>query len=344
MKTPRELGFRMPAETHPQDAIWLAWPHCAEIWYGNHEAVLACFVALIRELAFTERVRLLVPGPDVERDAVERLRRAEVQRSNVEFIPIPTNDFWMRDNGPIFLIDGRGGKAVVDWGFNGWGSKFGPSNLDDVVPLRISERGGWRCFQPDLVLEGGAVEVDGEGTILTTEQCLLNPNRNGAKSREDLEPFLRDYFGAAKVVWLGRGLSRDHTDGHVDNLARFVGPAHVLAVATQDSSHPDFEACRENLARLSASRDAKGRALRVVELPLPEPTRIAGEEVSPSYANFIIGNRVVAAPIYGLATDQAALEILAAAFPDRRVVGLRADDILSGGGSLHCISQQEPTA
>jgi agmatine deiminase len=334
----------MPAETHPQDAIWLAWPHREEIWYGNHEAVLSCFVALIRELAVTERVRLLVATPDVERDAAERLGRAEAQRPHIEFVRIPTNDFWMRDNGPIFLIDGRGGKALVDWGFNGWGGKFGPCDLDDVVPLRIAERGGWRCFQPGLVLEGGAVEVDGEGTVLTTEQCLLNPNRNGEKTREDWEPLLCDYFGAAKVLWLPRGLSSDHTDGHIDNLARFAGPARVLASATEDSSHPDFEACRENLAILKASRDAKGRTLEVVELPLPEPTRIAGEDVSPSYANYIVGNRVVAAPIYGLATDQAALEILAAAFPDRRVVGLRADDILSGGGSLHCISQQEPTA
>lgn len=342
MNTPRQLGFRMPAETHRQLAVWLAWPHVAEIWYGNHPQVLDCFTRLLCELSRSERVRLLVPNPDIRQDASNRLLDANAELANVEFHEIPTNDFWMRDNGPIFLIDGRGGKAVVDWGFNGWGGKFGPYDLDDVVPLRIAERYGLPCFEPGVILEGGSVEVDGEGTALTTEQCLLNPNRNGIRSKHDLEPLLCDYFGAAKVVWLGQGLSSDHTDGHIDNLARFVAPGHVVVVATQDPAHPDFEICRDNLAILRASRDAKGRPFRVTEIPLPFPTEIAGEQVSPSHANFILGNQVVVVPTYGLATDQPALDVLATVFPDRRVVGLDASDILSGGGSLHCITQQEP--
>lgn len=342
MTTPRELGFRMPAEWRPQEAIWLAWPHDESLWYGNYEAVLACFANLVRELARSERVRLLVPDASVRDLAARRLADVDAHRTNIEWFEIPTNDFWMRDNGPIFLCDDAGQKAIVDWGFNGWGGKYGPCDLDDAVPVRIAEHFGLRCFQPDLILEGGSVDVDGEGTLLTTRQCLLNPNRNPSRGETEIEAYVRDYFGVERILWLDDGLCSDHTDGHIDNLARFVGPAHVAVVATEERSHPDYESTQRNLASLRTSRDALGRRLQLTLLPLPMPTTMVGEEVSPSYANFIIANRVVLVPTYGLETDSTALDIVSRLFPNRRIVGLPSRDILSGGGSLHCISQQQP--
>lgn len=342
MTTPRELDFRMPAEWSPQQAIWLAWPHDESLWYGNYDSVLIGFANLVRELSRTERVRLLVPNESIRATAAQELTRASADPNNIEWFEIPTNDFWMRDNGPIFLCNGDGQKAIVDWGFNGWGGKYGPCDSDDAVPTRIAERFGLHCFLPNLILEGGSVDVDGEGTLLTTRQCLLNANRNPERTEDEIETLVRDYFGVDRVIWLDQGLASDHTDGHIDNLARFVGPARVAVVATEDRSHPDYESTRQNLDILRASRGADGRPLELTLLPLPAPTMIAGEEVSPSYANFIIANRVVLVPTYGLASDASALELLSQLFPTRRVIGLPSTDILSGGGSLHCISQQEP--
>ena len=341
-RTPRDIGYRMPAEFEPQECIWLAWPHVAEIWPGNHEQVELAYGRLLAELSPTEQIRLIVENDAVIQRAVDIMVAADADMPAVDFLKFPTNDIWMRDNGPIFLTHPDGAKVIVDWGFNGWGDKYGPYDQDDVLPKRIAQANEITCFEPGLILEGGSVEVNGQGLLLTSEQCLLNPNRNGNKNQEDLEPFLRDYFGIEQILWLKHGLAHDHTDGHIDNLARFVEPDHVVAVATTDESHPDYHTTRENIDILLSSWTTDGRPLRVTPIPLPYPITDEPETLSPSYANFIIGNQVVIVPTYGCELDAQVLEILAGVFPTRRVVGLDGFEILRGGGSFHCISQQEP--
>lgn len=343
-KTPRERGLRMPAEWEPQEAVWLAWSDLPELWPGNFEGVERSYAELVALLSRTERVRLLVRSDDVRQRVLELVRQRDGRPENVETAMIPYDDCWMRDNGPIFLVDPSGRKSIVDWGFNGWGDKFGPYDQDDLVPRRIAEARGLEWFDPGMVLEGGSIENNGQGLLLTSEECLLNPNRNGSLSRTAIEEKVLAYFAAERMIWLKRGLIHDHTDGHIDNLARFVDVDHVVAVAADDPDHPDYESTRENLAILRAGRTIAGAPLRVTTLPLPPPILMEEESMSPSHANFILANRVVIVPTYGLGTDEQAIEILREVFPDRSVVGLASNDILRGGGSLHCISQQEPPA
>jgi agmatine deiminase len=333
----------MPAEWERQSAVWLAWSDEAELWPGNIDGVERAYTELVKELAVTERVRLLVQDESRRYRVRATLSAADVKLTSVELFTIPYDDCWMRDNGPIFLTKDKD-RLIVDWGFNGWGDKFGPYDRDDEVPVHIARELGIECVQPGLILEGGSIETNGQGTLLTSEQCLLNPNRNGEQSREDIEPMLLDYFGARKVIWLNRGLIHDHTDGHIDNIARFVAADHVLLAMPDSSAHPDYDAMRENQAILRSSTTADGEPIRVTTIPLPLPTAVEEEWMSPSPANYILGNGVVVMPTYDLGTDERGLETLKTLFPYRRVVGLPALDILRGGGSFHCISQQEPAA
>ena len=332
----------MPAEWEPQEAIWLAWSDLAELWPGNFPGVEDAYLRLVGTLSQSELVRLLVRSDDVKRHASKLLAERGARADNIQYYVMPYDDCWMRDNGPIFLTNSAGKKLIIDWGFNGWGDKFGPYDQDDVVPQHIAKLFGLECILPGIILEGGSIENNGQGLIMTSEQCLLNTNRNGEKTREDLEPYLIDYFCADKVIWLKQGLVNDHTDGHIDNLARFVAPDHVVAVKAEDPSHPDYDSTRENLEILRSSKDVKGRSLRVTTIPLPPPMEVAGESMSPSHANFILANHLIVVPTYGTETDDQAIAILAKIFPDRRVVGQPSLDILLGGGSFHCISQQEP--
>lgn len=333
----------MPAEWEPQAGIWLAWSDEPDLWPGNFAEVEASYVDLITVLSRTERVRLLVRGEAHEAHVRSLLAAKDARLDHVECLAIPYDDCWMRDNGPIYLTDANGRKIIVDWGFNGWGDKFGPYDRDDVVPQKIAELQHLECLVPGWILEGGSIDNNGAGLLLTTEQCLLNPNRNGAKQREDLEPLLHGYFGARQVLWLRQGLCHDHTDGHIDNLTRFVATDHVVTVVGEDPGHPDRDVTEENLETLRSFRDPAGKPIQISTIPLPPPIEPAGEEaMSPSHANFILANKVVVVPTYGLGTDEKALATLTELFPGRRVVGLPSADILRGGGSFHCISQQEP--
>ena len=332
----------MPAEWEPQEAIWLAWSDLAELWPGNFSGVEDAYLRLVGTLSQSELVRLLVRDESVKLHARNLLAERGARSENIQYFVLPYDDCWMRDNGPIFLTHPSGKKIVIDWGFNGWGDKFGPYDKDDVVPQHIAKTLGLECFQPGIILEGGSIENNGQGLLMTSEQCLLHTNRNGAKTRADLEPYLFDYFGADKVIWLHQGLVNDHTDGHIDNLARFVASDHVVAVVAEDASHPDYDSTHENLGILRSSKDARGRSLRVTTIPLPPPLEVEGEAMSPSHANFILANHLIVMPTYGFETDGQALAILSKIFPDRRVVGQPSIDILRGGGSFHCISQQEP--
>ncbi len=264
--------------------------------------------------------------------------------SGVACLPMEHDDSWIRDNGPTFVIDGQGAVAGVNWQFNGWGERYTPYDKDAAVPGAVLQHLELPCYDAPLVLEGGSIHVDGEGTLLTTEQCLLNPNRNPELARDEIEELLRAYLGLRRVIWLGQGLEDDETDGHVDNLACFVRPGVVLAMTTEDTDDGNYEALADNLERLRAARDAKGRELEVIEIPQPEAE--AGEDgrrLSKSYVNFYIANGGVVMPSFEDGKDKTAYEIVGKCFPQRGVRQVPASDIVRGGGGIHCITQQQPS-
>jgi agmatine deiminase len=342
--TPNSLaarGFRMPAEWAPHAATWLSWPHKESSWPGKLERIPRFWVEMVRALSPGETVNILVNEAAPAAQVRETLTRAGVGLDNVRLHEVPTDDAWMRDHGPTFVT--RGGEtALVDWRYNAWGGKYPPWEQDDAVPRALEAILGLPRVEPGIVLEGGSIEVDGEGTLLTTEQCLLNPNRNPSLTREQIEQHLCDHLGARRVLWLGDGILGDDTDGHVDDLTRFVAPATVVTVVEDDPADPNHAVLAENLERLRAMRDAAERPLRVVTLPMPRPVEYDGQRLPASYANFYIGNAAVLAPIFNCDRDAAALATLRRLFPTRHVVGVDATDLVWGLGAFHCVTQQQP--
>jgi len=343
--TPASLGYRMPAEWERHRGTWLSWPHKEASWPGKFERIPPIFARMVRELADREEVHVNVAGPEAEA-AVRRLLADEgAGTGNVFFHYIPTNDAWCRDHGPIFVERETAGgieQAIVDWSFNAWGGKYPPYDLDDAVPVRIGEELGLRVFSPGMVLEGGAVDVNGRGTLLTTEACLLHPNRNPGLSRGEIEERLRAYLGVRHILWLGDGIAGDDTDGHVDDLARFVDPETVVAVVEEDPRDENYEPLQENLKRLRSMRDQDGRPLRVETLPMPRPIRHEGQRLPASYANFYIANGVILLPGYDPPRDEVARDTLQRLFPTRRVVVIDCTDLVWGLGAFHCVTQQWP--
>ena len=271
--TPRSLGYRMPAEWEPHEATWLSWPHNPETWPGNFEPVPAIFADIVAALREHEEVRILAGTEELEASARAALRARGCPESNVRFLRIPTNDAWMRDHGPIFVVHPERGVAITDWKYNAWGGKYPPYDLDDRVPSRINETLRLPIFGPGIVLEGGSIDVNGRGTLLTTESCLLNPNRNPGLTKRPIEEHLAEFLGAHNVLWLGDGIAGDDTDGHVDDLSRFVGPATVVTAVEEDPADENFRALRGNLERLRAMKDEAGRPLEVIPLPMPPAIR-----------------------------------------------------------------------
>ncbi|HEU4537288.1 MAG TPA: agmatine deiminase family protein, partial [Polyangiaceae bacterium] len=318
--------------------VWLAWPSAADLWGDNLAPAREAFAALALAVSSPdERLEVLVPDAAREAEA-----RAALAGANARFHRVPFGDIWLRDTAPIFLRDGRGALAAACFRFNGWGGKYVLAG-DEGVSARVAALSGVPAFAAEFVLEGGSVDVDGEGTCLTTEECLLNPNRNPGLGRGELERGLADMLGAPEVIWLGRGLVNDHTDGHVDNIARFVAPGAVVCMEPRAPDDPNREALEAVRHDLAAARDARGRRLEV--LTLPSPGRVLGPEgevVAASSVNFYIGNKSVVVPTYGSPYDDEIVERLGAMFPGRRAVGVRADAILTGGGAFHCITQQQP--
>jgi len=341
--SPRLSGYRWPAEWETQQAVWLAWPHDASLWPIDLDPVWETIADLVVELAAVQRVDLLVQNRDVilraERFIKESRRRRNVAAGQVVFHSIATDDSWLRDIGPIF-INREGQQAAVGWNFNGWG-KFVPFDTDAKVGGAVAESLGIELFRPNVVLEGGAIDTNGRGLVITTEQCLLNPNRNPGLGKADYEKLLSDYLSAEQVVWLGEGLHNDHTDGHVDVVTRFTSPNSVVTLMTNDRNDPSFPALDENRRRLKAVR-IDDLPLRIVELPLPDPLMFEGQRLAAGYANFVIANGLIVVPTYGCDADAAAMKIIGEQFPDRRVVGLSAIELLKGGGAFHCLSQQQP--
>lgn len=340
--TPAGLGYRLPAEWEPHAATWLSWPRNRDSWPGAFEPVPGIWAELVRTLCEHEPVHILAGGEAVKAEA----GRLVGQLPGVTIHDIPTNDAWMRDHGPLFLIGPQGTRpALVHWRYNAWGGKYPPFDLDQQVPRLVAEMLGYRRFEPGIVLEGGAIDVNGRGTLLTTEQCLLNPNRNPGLAKSDIERYLADYCGARHVIWLGGGIEGDDTDGHIDELARFVGPRVVVAAIEVDSTDPNHAPLADNLARLLAARDEQGRPLELVTLPMPRPLYHGEQRLPASYMNFYIANGVVIVPQFDDdRADRQALETLAGLFPTRRVRGIRAVDLVWGLGAFHCITQQQPVS
>jgi agmatine deiminase len=346
--TPAALGYRMPAEWEPHAATWLAWPHERSDWPGKFAAIPWVYAEVARHLVPGERVRILVENTAAERRARRVLGRAGVDLGRVDFFRIPTDRSWTRDFCPLFVRRDTGDVAITNWRFNAW-AKYPQFRRDDAVNDRLARRLGLRQWKPALdgrrlVLEGGAIDVNGRGALLATEECLLSTEqeRNPGVPREALARALADHLGVRTVLWLGRGIAGDDTHGHVDDLARFVDARTVVVAAEDDPADENYAPLAENRARLARMTDQDGVPLRVVTLPMPAPLVFDGRRLPASYANFYIGNEVVLVPTFNDAADRRALAILADLFPSRRVVGIHAVDLVWGFGTLHCMTQQEP--
>jgi agmatine deiminase len=341
-QTPRELGFRMPAEWHAHAATWLTWPKDPETFINRVPQAEAAFLQIIAALAPHEVVNLLVNDEATERDVRARFRFDGAE--NVRIIQLETVDSWIRDYGPNFLIDERGSLAYNDWIFNAWGNKYEELKRDDAIPKELERILNVPRFEPGIVLEGGAIDVNGAGCVLTTEQCLLNPNRNPHLSRAEIETYLSDYLNVSKIIWLGEGISGDDTDGHIDDIARFVDESTIICAIEEDTADPNHELLQDNLRRLQHATDANNRPFEIVTLPMPGIIEGRDGRLPASYANFLIANSVVLAPIFGHANDTRAVSTLQTLFPTRRVTPIRADDLVWGMGTIHCLSQQQPVA
>ena len=343
--TPASLGFRMPPEWARHRGTWLSWPHKEASWPGNFAPVPLLFAEMVRALQPHEEVHLNVRDAAMEADVRLVLAEARVGLHNVAFHHHPTNDAWCRDHGPIFVqrtVNGRREEAIVDWGYNAWGNKYPPYDLDDVIPTRIGARFDIPVFHPGIVMEGGSIEVNGRGMLLTTEACLLHENRNPHLSKAQIEQLLRDFLGVTTVGWLGDGIVGDDTDGHVDDITRFVDASTIVTVVEDDPDDENHLPLQDNLERLHAMTDQDGRPFRIVELPMPRPVYFDGVRLPASYANFYIANDVVLVPTYDPERDPIALERLQRCFPDRRVIGIDCTELVWGLGAFHCVSQQWP--
>jgi len=337
MKTPRALGFRMPAEWEPHEATWIAWPHNRDDWPGRFAPIPWVYGEIVRKLAHVERVRILAEDADHEQGARRVLRKVGADLEAVEFFRVATDRGWTRDYGPIFVRRTTGEVAITNWRFNGW-AKYDNWKKDDAVTAQLARRLKMRQWQPGLVLEGGSIDMNGRGLLLTTEECLLSPvqARNPGLSKADIERALLDYLGARKVIWLRNGIAGDDTHGHIDDLARFVAHDTVVIVSEEDRSDANYEPLRENLRLL------RGQPLRVVKLPMPRPVIFTGQRLPASYANFYIANKLVLVPTFNDPADRTALTTLARLFPDREVAGIHATELVWGLGTLHCLTQQQP--
>jgi agmatine deiminase len=342
--TPAALGYYFPAEFAPQQAMWLSWPHKEESWPGKIQTIYSPYAQFVKEVALGQEVHINVADAAMQDFATLHLVQAGVAMDKIHFHFFPTNDAWCRDHGPAFLINSKADipKVLVKWNYNAWGEKYPPHDLDNQIPVRIAKELGIPYFTPDIVMEGGSVEFNGNGTLLTSKACLLNPNRNPHLSQAQIEKFLCDYYGVKHILWVGDGILGDDTDGHIDDITRFVNADTVVTVVEERKSDGNYEILQENLHLLKEMRLEDGKQLNVVELPMPSPVIWEGQRLPASYANFYIANEVVVVPTFRDKNDQKALDILEECFPSRRVVGIDSTDIIWGLGSFHCLSQQEP--
>jgi agmatine deiminase len=342
--TPAELGYYFPAEFAPQESMWLSWPHKEKSWPGKIDTIYAPYSLFIKEVAKGQKVNINVADEAMKNFALGHLVKAGVNLDQIRFHYFPTNDAWCRDHGPAFLINPQAEqkKVLVKWEYNAWGEKYPPHNLDNQIPIKIAEELGIPYFRPGIVMEGGSVEFNGKGTLLTSEACLLNENRNPQLNQSQIEKILCDYYGVNHILWVGDGIVGDDTDGHIDDITRFVNSDTVVTVIEENKSDENHHLLQENLDRLKKMRLEDGKQLNIVELPMPSPVIYEDQRLPASYANFYIANESVIVPTFRDKNDEKALDILEGCFPDRNVIGIDSTDIIWGLGSFHCLSQQEP--
>ncbi|MFQ3578110.1 MAG: agmatine deiminase family protein [Verrucomicrobiia bacterium] len=340
--SPAAAGYRMPAEWEPHAATWLSWPRPDGISFpDSYDHILPVLARMVDALASSEQVCINVGTPGLE--DLARRALSHVSNDHVRYVRIPTNEPWCRDHGPIFVTrEEPPCLAVTDWEYNAWGCKYPPFDLDTNVPTLVAELLDLPVYYPGMVLEGGSIDVNGSGTLLTTESCLLNPNRNPHLTKSQIEHKLCDFLGVRKVLWLGEGIEGDDTDGHVDDLTRFVDPTTVVTVVEDDPFDANHKPLAENFTRLQSCFTAEGHPLRVIPLPMPRRIEREGMRLPASYANFYIANSVVLLPVFQDANDSVAIERLEAVFPDRRVVPIDCTELIWGLGAFHCLTQQQP--
>ncbi len=342
--TPRSLGFRMSAEWEKQEAIWLSWPHNKDTWpKGILEEVEDSYAQFVKFLHNGQKVKILVNEQDSENNTKSKLKQAKINLNQIIFYQIKNQDAWIRDYGPTFVVNNRENKlAMVKWIFNAWGNKYDDLKPDNEIPYEMNNILKLPMFEPEIVLEGGSIEVNGYGTLLTTEQCLLNKNRNSNLKKDEIEEYLKDYLNVSNILWLKEGITGDDTDGHIDDIARFVNQNTVVCAFEENENDENHNILLENYKLLSQMKDESGKKLNIIKLPMPGFVGDDERRYPASYANFYIGNEAVAVPIFGHKNDAKALEILRNLFPGRSVVGIYCKAMVYGFGSLHCVSQQEP--
>ncbi len=341
--TPATLGYRMPAEWEGHDGVWLSWPHDPATFPNRIERVESTYVEIIEALSGSEHINLLVKDETMQARVLQLLSDNPIDSTAVTFHLYDYRDVWFRDYGPIFIIDSvRNRLAMVNWIFNAWGGKYKGLEQDTDIPDFMNKKMRIPCFAPGIVLEGGSIDVNGMGTLLTTEQCLLNRNRNPSLSRKDIEYYLMDYLGISNVIWLKNGIGGDDTDGHIDDIARFVAPSTILCSYEENKDDGNYSILRENYEILCNSKDQDGNAMNIIKLPTPGYITNVNGRLPASYANFYIGNNVVLVPTFSQENDDKALETIRMVFPDRRIRGINCIDLVYGLGTIHCITQQQP--
>ena len=347
--TPKEQGYYMPAEWVRHEATWLTYPKNPDSWPGKIETIYPSYHLFVKTLAECEMVHINVDDEQMLQHVRRELDAIGTNMGNICLHVIPSNDAWCRDHGPAFLLnrDDKAKRAIVNWNHNAWGGKY-PYELDTQVPLRIHDYltthlSPFTLFEPNIVMEGGSIDVNGCGDLLTTTSCLLNPNRNPQLDQDQIEGYLRDYYGVDNIIWLGDGIVGDDTDGHVDDQSRFVGEDTIVTAVEEDLWDENYEPLQKNLKMLQRCRLANGKQPTIVELPMPDVVFYDGQRLPASYANFYIANGKVIFPTYRCLTDNEAAYILEACFPDREVIGIDSTDIIWGLGSFHCLSQQMPS-
>lgn len=342
MQTPKELGYYFPAEWHKHESTWLSYPHNENSWPDKIHTIFPFYNLFIKELAKNEIVNINILNQKMLKNVEMELNLIEVNLSNIRFHSFPTNDAWCRDHGPAFVINKKENKkAIVDWEYNAWGGKY-PSELDNEIPSLIAKELDLFTFNPGIIMEGGSVDFNGKGTLITTTSCLLNENRNFNLNKAEIEEKLINYYGVDNVIWLGDGIEGDDTDGHIDDITRFINEDTIITVIEENKRDKNYHPLQENLKLLTKARLENGKQMNIVELPMPDEVVWEDQRLPASYANFYIANESVIVPIFNSKNDNKAIYILEECFKDRKIIGIDSTEIIWGLGSFHCLSQQEP--
>ncbi|MBI2651112.1 agmatine deiminase family protein [Candidatus Woesearchaeota archaeon] len=340
--TPKKLEYRMPAEWERQEAVWISWPYNKETWPNNISEVENSYLKLIKEVHTSEKVNILVNDKKIESRAINKLNSCSIGFSKILFYRIKNVDAWIRDYGPIFLISNKKKLAMLKWNFNAWGNKYEELKADDSVPYKINQKIRIPMFKPDIVFEGGSIDVNGSGLVLTTEQCLLNKNRNPGLNKKEIEYYLKEYLNASKVLWLKKGIKGDDTDGHVDDVARFVNKNTIVCAYEDNKNDENHQILKENYELLKKMTDEDGNKLKIAKIPMPAAVTYNGERLPASYLNFYISNKAVLVPTFKHKNDKKAIKILQKLFPERKIAGINCSVMVRGFGTLHCCTQQQP--